>query len=68
MQKTSENPHRMLSVTEAAEVLGVSAWTVRQWQSRRKLNFYKIGRLAKFRMSDLLAFIEAGKVEANPAA
>jgi excisionase family DNA binding protein len=68
MQKTSENPHRMLSVTEAAEVLGVSAWTIRQWQSRRKLNFYKIGRLAKFRMSDLLAFIEAGKVEANPAA
>jgi hypothetical protein len=33
----------------------------------RKLPFYKVGRLTKYKVSDLEAFIEAGKVKANPA-
>jgi excisionase family DNA binding protein len=49
-------------------VLGVSAWTIRQWSSQRKLRFYKVGRLTKYKVSDLEAFLERGKVEANPAA
>jgi excisionase family DNA binding protein len=57
---------QMLSAAEAAKVLGVSPWTIRQWSSMRKLPHYKVGRLTKFKMSELVAFIEAGKVEANP--
>jgi excisionase family DNA binding protein len=60
--------NQMLSAVEAAEVLGVSAWTIRQWSSQRKLRFYKVGRLTKYKLSDLEAFLERGKVEANPAA
>ena len=60
--------NQMLSAVEAAKVLGVSAWTIRQWSSRRKLRFYKVGRLTKYKVSDLEAFLERGKVEANPAA
>jgi len=59
---------QMVNAVEAAKVLGVSVWTIRQWTSMRKLPFHKIGRLTRFKMSDLEAFIEAGKVEANPAA
>jgi excisionase family DNA binding protein len=57
---------QMLSAAEAAKVLGVSPWTIRQWSSMRKLPHYKVGRLTKFKISDLEAFIESGKVEANP--
>jgi excisionase family DNA binding protein len=59
---------QILSAAEAAKVLGVSAWTIRQWSSQRKLRFYKVGRLTKYKASDLEAFLERGKVEANPAA
>jgi len=60
--------NRMLSAVKAAEVLGVSPRTIRQWSSQRKLRFYKVGRLTKYEASDLEAFLERGKVEANPAA
>jgi excisionase family DNA binding protein len=60
--------NQMLSAVEAAKVLGVSAWTIRQWSSQRKLRFYKVGRLTKYKVSDLEAFLEQGKAEANPAA
>jgi excisionase family DNA binding protein len=58
----------MLSAEEAAKVLGVSVWTVRQWSSMRKLPFYKVGRLTKYKVGDLEAWLEQKKVEANPAA
>lgn len=60
--------NQMLSAVEAAKALGVSPWTIRQWSSQRKLRFYKVGRLTKYKVSDLEAFLERGKVEANPAA
>jgi excisionase family DNA binding protein len=60
--------NQMLSAVEAAKVFDVSVWTIRQWSSQRKLRFYKVGRLTKYKMSDLEAFLERGKVEANPAA
>ena len=48
---------QMLSAIEAAKMLGVSPWTIRQWSSMRKLPHYKVGRLTKYKMSDLLAFM-----------
>jgi hypothetical protein len=32
------------------------------------LGFYKVGRLTKYKVSELEAFLERGKIEANPAA
>jgi excisionase family DNA binding protein len=55
----------MVNITEAASILGVKVWTLRQWVSMQKIPFYRIGRLVRFKVSDLLEFIEAGKVEAR---
>jgi excisionase family DNA binding protein len=62
--KAVHSPHQhtlelLLNVPEAAKVLGVSPWTLRQWLSQRQLPFIKIGRLTKLRPSDLQSFIEA---------
>jgi len=45
---------------EAAEFLNIKAETLQSWRSTRRydLPFVKIGRLAKYRLSDLQAFIE----------
>lgn len=51
---------RLLSRDEAAQFLGVSKGTLEVWASTKRydLPFIKIGRLAKYRMQDLLKFIE----------
>lgn len=48
---------------EAAAYLGVSIFTLNAWAStgRVKLPFYRVGRLAIYKESDLLAFLEANK-------
>lgn len=52
--------NRLLSREEAAQFLGVSKGTLEVWASTKRydLPFIKIGRLAKYRMQDLLEFIE----------
>jgi excisionase family DNA binding protein len=49
----------LLSVPEAAKILGVSQWTLRQWLCQRRLPVVKVGRLTKLRLQDLERFIEA---------
>lgn len=54
------NPERLLSRKEAAEFLGVKEMTLGVWQStkRYEIPMVKVGRLAKYRYSDLMHFIE----------
>lgn len=49
----------LLTRREAAAYLGVTAETLAVWASTRRypLRFVKVGRLAKYRKSDLDAFI-----------
>jgi excisionase family DNA binding protein len=47
----------LLSAPEAAKLLGIIVWTMRQWLSRRRLTFIKVGRLTKLRQMDIEAFI-----------
>jgi excisionase family DNA binding protein len=35
----------LLTVPEAAALLGVKVWTMQAWLSQRRIAFYKIGRL-----------------------
>ena len=51
---------RLLSRQEAAAILGVKVDTLAVWLSTRKydLPVVKVGRLARYRYSDLLDFIE----------
>jgi len=55
MQKT-------LGVAEAAEVLGCTEGTLRQWCSRRKLPFLRVGRLVRFSPEDLSKFLDGCRV------
>jgi excisionase family DNA binding protein len=49
----------LLSVEQAAEFLGVSAYTVRQWARERRIPAIRLGRYWRFRQSSLDAWIEA---------
>jgi excisionase family DNA binding protein len=51
--------NKLLSRTEAANFLGISKATLEVWASTKRYNLplVKVGRLAKYRLSDLEAFI-----------
>jgi excisionase family DNA binding protein len=55
----------LLDVPEAAALLGLKPWTLRQWISQRRIAFIKVGRLVKFRYADIEAFIERNRQEAR---
>jgi excisionase family DNA binding protein len=54
----------LLSVPEAAELLGIKVWTLRQWLSQQRIAFIKIGRLTKLKQEDITAFINRNRREA----
>ena len=58
---------RWLKSQEAAELLGISIWTLRHWVSERKITFVKKGRMVRFREEDLERFMNSGLVRANAA-
>lgn len=51
---------RLLTRKEAAKLLGVKEMTLAIWKTNNRYNLpvVKVGRLAKYRYSDLMAFIE----------
>ena len=55
----TEHQDQLLSRVEAARFLGVSKGTLEVWActGRYALPIVKVGRLAKYRLSDLQAFI-----------
>ncbi|MEI8295772.1 MAG: helix-turn-helix domain-containing protein [Alphaproteobacteria bacterium] len=52
--------HRLLTRKEAAELLGVKENTLAVWKTthRHIIPIVKVGRLVKYRLSDILAFVE----------
>jgi len=62
---TSHITDRLLSREEAAEFLGISKGTLEVWASTKRymLPFVKVGRLAKYRLSDLYKFIDRRTVQ-----
>jgi predicted DNA-binding transcriptional regulator AlpA len=61
---TNINSHQLLTRKQAAEFLGVKEATLAHWKctGRYNLSSVKIGRLVKYRVSDLEQFIENGVV------
>ena len=57
----------LLSIAEAAQLLGVKAGTLRNWLSARRLPFVKVGRLTRLSRATLERFIEQHTVEATNA-
>ena len=58
---------RLLNRKEAAQLLGVKEMTLAVWKTNNRyhLPVVKVGRLAKYRYSDLMAFIEKRTVNKN---
>lgn len=54
---------KLLSITEAAGLLGVSRHTLNGWVSKRKISFVKLGRRTLFNPSDLERIIMANTFE-----
>jgi excisionase family DNA binding protein len=63
---------RLISITEAAKLLGVPLATLRWWRSRGLDPYgFRVGRHVKYRLSDVLHWIDelaAGLRPRSPAA
>lgn len=51
----------LLPVDKAAELLGISPWTVRKWLHVKKLRSVRIGRRVLLEQSELRRIVEAGR-------
>ncbi len=58
----------MLSIPEAAEVLGVTPRWVRRAIFERRLAYVKLGHLVRIDAEDVRALIDAGRVAARTGA
>lgn len=54
-----------VSIEEAASFLGVSISTLRQWLKKEILPAHKIGKLWKFKISELDAWVKSGESNIN---
>jgi hypothetical protein len=65
---THTTPNTLLNRKQAAEFLGVSVGTLEVWAATKRYNlaYVKIGRLAKYKLCDLEAFIESRRVNGQP--
>lgn len=58
----SEQPNdNYISITEAAGYLGVKPVTLRSWIRADKIPVHKIGKLWKFKRSELDEWVKSGK-------
>jgi excisionase family DNA binding protein len=60
--KSSTDARGMLSVAEAATLLGVSRPTMRRLQQERRIPFFKVGRCVRFARSDLASYLAKRRI------
>lgn len=63
MAETMENilDDKWIGIEEAANFLGVTKDTIRNWIKKNNIPAYKIGKLWKFRKSELNEWVLSGK-------
>lgn len=61
------NEKEMVGVKEAAEIIGVSGKTIREWVKKGVLPHYRLVRRIKFDRSELEKLKHGHRVEAKPA-
>ena len=57
------NFQKLLSIGEAADILGVKVETIYSWVHTKQIPYYKIGRLLKFKWRELEEWIQSKRVE-----
>jgi hypothetical protein len=63
-KKTLLNQDRLVSEGEAAGILGCSIFCLRAWRRKRiGVPHFRVGRLCRYRMSDLQTFLMEHRVE-----
>jgi excisionase family DNA binding protein len=50
---------------QAAQMLGISRRMVFEFRSKGELQYVKLGRLIRYRVSDIQTFLERKKIETN---
>ncbi len=61
MTKTDDFPS-LIDINEAAALIALKPSTLRAWVLNRRIPFVRIGRLLRFKKSDLLALVEKNSV------
>lgn len=59
----AKDDNEFLNVQQAASFLGVSSDTIYSWTMKKTIPFYKMGRLVRFKKSDLINHMESLRVE-----
>ena len=57
----NENNDKWIGIEEAAEYMDVTKDTVRNWIKKTSIPAHKIGKLWKYKKSELDAWIKSGK-------
>jgi hypothetical protein len=58
------DPDSLVSEIKAAEILDVTKFCLRRWRNREiNIPYCRVGRLVKYRVSDLTAFLAANRIE-----
>ena len=57
----SDEPEKWSSLQEIADHLGVSKDTIRNWIKKDVIPYRRIGKLFKFRISEVDAWVDSGK-------
>jgi len=55
----------LMSIERAAQVLGISPWTVRRYIATKKIRPIKIGRRVLLEEQELQRIVEAGRARAH---
>ena len=53
---------KWLSISEASEYLGLKVSTIYHYTHKKRIPCYKVGRILRFKTSELDDFIESGRV------
>lgn len=64
---TLDHEERYINMKEAAAFLSVTVNTAYKMCLSRVLPSYKLGKLRRLKLSEIIAFVEAGRVEAKPS-
>ncbi len=54
---------KLIGINEIANYLGVKVETMYAWVHQRKIPYYKIGRLVKFKISEVEKWMNQSRVE-----